>query len=74
MPRVLADGYDEAAPGDSLNPGEQRVAELVARGLSDKQAAARLFLNAHTVEAHLSGAYAKLGIRPRRPSSPGGSA
>jgi DNA-binding NarL/FixJ family response regulator len=51
--------------GGSLTPTEQRVAELVASGLSNKEIAARLFVSVYTVEAHLSNMYAKLGIRSR---------
>jgi DNA-binding NarL/FixJ family response regulator len=54
-----------AAPGGGLTPGEQRVAELVAGGLSNKEVAARLYLSAATVDTHLRGVYAKLGIRSR---------
>jgi DNA-binding NarL/FixJ family response regulator len=48
-----------------LTPTEQRVAVLAAEGLSNKQIAATLFVTVHTVEVHLSHAYAKLGIRSR---------
>jgi DNA-binding NarL/FixJ family response regulator len=53
------------APSGRLTPSEQRVAELVASGLSNKEVAARLFVSVYTVEAHLSNVYAKLGIRSR---------
>jgi len=53
------------APGGGLTPGEQRVAELVAGGLSNKEVAVRLYLSAATVDTHLRGVYAKLGIRSR---------
>ena len=48
-----------------LTPSEQRVAELAADGLSNKQIAARLVVSVHTVEVHLAHAYAKLGVRSR---------
>jgi DNA-binding CsgD family transcriptional regulator len=53
------------AAGGELTPSEQRVAELVAAGLSNKEVAAQLFVSVYTVEAHLSNVYAKLGIRSR---------
>jgi DNA-binding NarL/FixJ family response regulator len=54
-----------AAPGGGLTPGERRVAELVAAGLSNKQVAEQLYVSVYTVEAHLSRAYAKLGVGSR---------
>jgi DNA-binding NarL/FixJ family response regulator len=48
-----------------LTTAEQRVAELAAAGLSNKEIAGTLFIAVHTVEVHLSHAYAKLGIRSR---------
>jgi DNA-binding NarL/FixJ family response regulator len=54
-----------AAPAGGLTPGERRVAELVAAGLSNKQVAAQLYLSVTTVDTHLRGVYAKLGIRSR---------
>jgi DNA-binding NarL/FixJ family response regulator len=54
-----------AAPGGGLTPGEQRVAELVASGLSNKQVAAQLYVSVATVDTQLRGVYAKLGIRSR---------
>jgi DNA-binding CsgD family transcriptional regulator/tetratricopeptide (TPR) repeat protein len=48
-----------------LTPTEQRVATLAADGLSNKEIAAALFVTVHTVEAHLSHAYRKLGVRSR---------
>ena len=50
---------------DALTPSEGRVAELVAQGLSNKEIARALFVTVHTVEVHLSHAYAKLGINSR---------
>jgi DNA-binding CsgD family transcriptional regulator len=53
------------ATSGGLTASEQRVAELVASGLSNKEIAAQLFVSVYTVEAHLSNAYAKLGVRSR---------
>jgi DNA-binding CsgD family transcriptional regulator len=57
-------GRAREASGE-LTPSEQRVVELVASGLSNKQVAAWLYVSIHTVEKHLSNAYAKLGVRSR---------
>jgi DNA-binding CsgD family transcriptional regulator len=48
-----------------LTPTEERVAGLAADGLSNKEIAATLFVTVHTVEVHLSHAYAKLGVHSR---------
>jgi DNA-binding NarL/FixJ family response regulator len=52
-------------PSGELTDSEQRVAELAAAGLSNKEIAQTLFVTVNTVEAHLSHAYAKLGVRSR---------
>jgi DNA-binding NarL/FixJ family response regulator len=38
------------------------VARLVAQGLSNREAAARLFVSQRTVESHLGNVFTKLGI------------
>jgi DNA-binding CsgD family transcriptional regulator len=48
-----------------LTPAERRVVELAVEGRSNKEIASALFVTVHTVEAHLSHAYAKLGVRSR---------
>jgi DNA-binding CsgD family transcriptional regulator len=53
------------AATDGLTPTEQRVADLVAEGRSNKDVAAELFVSVRTVEANLTRVYAKLGIRSR---------
>jgi DNA-binding CsgD family transcriptional regulator len=53
------------AGGEHLTETESRVAELAAAGRSNKEIAAELFMGVSTVEAHLSHAYRKLGIRSR---------
>jgi DNA-binding NarL/FixJ family response regulator len=50
---------------DSLTDTEQTVAGLVAQGLGNKQVAARMYISAHTVAAHLRQAFRKLGIASR---------
>jgi DNA-binding CsgD family transcriptional regulator len=54
-----------SAGSNELTASEQRVVELAKYGLSNKQIAAQLFVSVYTVEAHLSHAYAKLGVRSR---------
>jgi DNA-binding NarL/FixJ family response regulator len=49
-----------------LTESEQRAAELAASGRSNKEIARELFVTVHTVEVHLSRAYAKLGVSSRR--------
>jgi DNA-binding CsgD family transcriptional regulator len=51
--------------GDELTPTERRIAELVARGKTNKEVAAQLFLAPRTVEGHLTRIYEKLGVRSR---------
>jgi DNA-binding CsgD family transcriptional regulator len=53
------------AAADGLTPTEQRVADLVAEGRSNKEVASELFVSVRTVEANLTRVYAKLGIRSR---------
>lgn len=48
-----------------LTPAEQRVVDLAADGLSNKEIAQSLVVSVRTVEVHLKHAYAKLGVRTR---------
>jgi DNA-binding CsgD family transcriptional regulator len=57
---IWLDGLDV-----SLTAQELRVARLVAAGMSNREAAARLFLSPKTIEYHLGNAYTKLGVRTR---------
>ena len=49
----------------ALTPAERQVVDLVAQGLTNTQAAERLFVSAETVKAHLSRSFDKLGVRSR---------
>ncbi len=54
------------APSRSeLTEAERRVAELVARGHTNREVAAALFVTEHTVEGALTRVYRKLGVRSR---------
>jgi DNA-binding NarL/FixJ family response regulator len=53
------------ADPDELTAQEVRVAEAVARGATNKQVAAELFLSPKTIEFHLGRVYRKLGIHSR---------
>ena len=48
-----------------LTPTQRRVAELVSSGLTNREAADRLSMSAHTVDAHLKAIYRELGINSR---------
>lgn len=51
--------------GQELTATELQVARLAAQGRANKQIAVALFMSVHTVEAHLSRVYRKLGVRSR---------
>ncbi len=59
---LRARGRDEP---EQLTPQELQIALLVARGATNREAAASVFLSPKTVERHLSSAYRKLGVRSR---------
>jgi DNA-binding NarL/FixJ family response regulator len=49
----------------TLTPSEQRVAELAASGMTNRDVATALFISPKTVEANLARIYRKLGIHSR---------
>src|SRR6266508_3282170 len=53
------------AGSEQLTETEQRVASLAGQGLSNKEIGAALFMSVHTVEAHLTRVYRKLGVKSR---------
>jgi DNA-binding CsgD family transcriptional regulator len=61
----LARAGERAADPAELTPTERRVAELAASGLTNQEVAERAFLTVKGVEANLTRAYRKLGIRSR---------
>ena len=50
---------------DALTASERRVAEMAARGMTNREIAACLYVTVKTVESHLSATYDKLGGRVR---------
>jgi DNA-binding CsgD family transcriptional regulator len=51
---------------DALTPRELRLADMAARGMTNREIAEALFITTKTVETHLRHAYEKLGISSRR--------
>ncbi len=70
--RLRGFGIHRRTPADqpvsgwaALTPAEFRVVRLVARGLSNRDVAAELFLSQNTVQTHLARIRDKLGLRSR---------
>jgi DNA-binding CsgD family transcriptional regulator len=53
-------------PAHDLTPTEERIARLVASGMSNREVAAAAYVTPKTVEAHLGRIYRKLDVRTRR--------
>ena len=49
----------------ALTDNERGLADLVADGLTNREAAARLFMSRHTVDSHLRSIFRKLDIHSR---------
>ncbi|MFF0579307.1 AAA family ATPase [Streptosporangium saharense] len=68
--QLLADltrhpGPAEPEPSARLSDAERRVAELAARGHTNRQIAATLYLTVSTVEQHLTRVYRKMNVSSR---------
>jgi DNA-binding CsgD family transcriptional regulator len=50
---------------EELTPSERKVAELVARGMTNREVGTVLFISPKTVEANLARVYRKLAVRSR---------
>lgn len=55
----------DAPPGNQLSNRELQVLGLVAKGQSNREIAARLFISEHTVAGHLRSIFGKLGVNSR---------
>jgi DNA-binding NarL/FixJ family response regulator len=60
-----AGGSVSLPAGEPISSRELEVLELVARGASNRDAAARLFISEATVKTHLMHIYSKLGVNDR---------
>jgi DNA-binding NarL/FixJ family response regulator len=60
LPRVAA-----GRSGSELTATERRVADLIADGATNRDAAAALFVSVRTIETHVASIYRKLGVRTR---------
>ena len=63
--RELASVSGRPAGDTDLTMTERRVAELVARGCTNREVATQLVVSERTVATHLTHIYAKLGLRSR---------
>jgi DNA-binding CsgD family transcriptional regulator len=68
----IVDGmtYVDIEPVDTtawatLTKAERTLSALVAKGMTNRQVAERLFISRHTVDAHLRHIFLKLGINSR---------
>jgi DNA-binding CsgD family transcriptional regulator len=63
--RAELDRIGGRSAADGLTPTEERIAQLVVAGRSNKEIANELFVSVRTVETHLTKVYAKLAVRSR---------
>ena len=56
---------DRSPDGDPLSPREREVAELAARGLTNREIAERLVITEKTASHHVSAILTKLGLGSR---------
>jgi len=54
-----------SAPPDGLTQREAEILGMIARGMTNPEIAAQLFLSNHTVKTHISRIFAKTGSRDR---------
>src|SRR5689334_5064613 len=63
--RLVAGLTPEPATNDGLTTRETEVLTLIARGLSNPEIAAQLFISEATVKTHINNTFAKIGARHR---------
>lgn len=59
------DEHGDWLGGEVLTSRERQIAELVARGLSNREIAERLVISKRTVDAHVNHIFGKLGVSSR---------
>ncbi|SFF44634.1 two component transcriptional regulator, LuxR family [Actinacidiphila alni] len=64
-PAAASEGNEAAEPPDGLTRREAEILGLVARGLTNSEIAAALFLSRNTVKTHINRVFAKTGSRDR---------
>jgi len=65
VPPRIAERLAERAQRQSLSQREQEVLQLLARGRSNKEIGAQLFISEETVKSHLKTLFSKLRVRDR---------
>jgi len=65
QPPVLPAAEPAAELPDGLTQREAEILELVARGLTNPEIAAQLFLSSHTIKTHINRIFSKTGSRDR---------
>jgi DNA-binding CsgD family transcriptional regulator len=63
--RRIVPGEPEPTGWTAITGSELAVARLVAEGMTNREAAERLFVSPHTVNSHLRHVFTKLGINSR---------
>jgi DNA-binding CsgD family transcriptional regulator len=58
-------GLRRAAVSEGLTPAQERVAELVVAGLSNREIASALYMSPRSVESHLTKVYREIGVKSR---------
>lgn len=56
---------NEKKRADSITPREFEILELIARGMSNREIAEKLFVSENTVKTHSSRVFDKLGAKRR---------